>query len=243
MFWDLGLAELALVMVAVVAGALTQGAIGMGFGMVVVPALALLAPDALPASPLIVTLPLTALMVARERRAIDPGGLPALLVGRVLGTSSAVWLLVVLTESALQILFGAVILLVTGLSLTRLRLRPTLPAAVTAGLASGLFSTTAAIGGPPVALLYQDRPGPELRATLSALFFMGGGVSLIGLLVAGRLALAHVGFAVLLSIPMTLGLVLSRRLARFLDGGWLRPAVLAFAASAGAIAVVRGLMG
>lgn len=243
MFWDLGAVEFGAIVLAVVAGALTQGAVGIGFGLVIVPVLALIAPETLPATPLLISLPLTALIVGRERHAIDRSGLPPLFLGRILGTVAAVTLLLILTESALEILFGVVILAVAAVSLLAPDVRTSPPRLVLAGAASGLFATTASIGGPPVALLYQTRPGPELRSTLSFVFLIGGFLSLGGLVVADRLWLAHVAFAAVLALPMALGFALSRRLARFLDGGWLRPAVLAFAAGGGILAILRGLLG
>ncbi len=243
MLSDLTALELAVTLVSVVAGALVQGTIGIGFGIVVVPVLALVAPAALPAVPLVIAMPLVALISYRERHAVDRRGLPRLLVGRVLGTAAAVGLLVALSDAALEMLFGLVVLAVVALSLLRAEVRPTPTAQLLAGTASGLFATTAAIGGPPAALLYQSRPGPEVRATLSLLFLLGGLISLAGLVLAGRLSLAHLGLAALLAPAMVAGFALSRPLGRRVDTGWLRPGVLLFAGAAGVLAVVRGLTG
>src|SRR5680860_1175752 len=151
MLADLSALQVALTVVAVVAGAIVQGSVGMGFGTVLVPVLAVVAPAMLPATVLLLAFVLTGLMVLRERAAIDASGIPLLLVGRMMGTGIAVWLLVSLSPSV----------------------RPTLLAKLTAGTASGLFSTTAGIGGAPVAVLYQTRPGPQLRSTLAAFFLLG----------------------------------------------------------------------
>jgi uncharacterized protein len=241
--WDLSAAELALTITSVVVGALVQGAIGIGFGLVVVPALALIQPALLPAVPLLVSLPLTGLIAARERHAIDRTGMPLLLAGRVVGTAAAVWLLVALTDSALEILFGVVILGVAAISFRLPLITPSRTAKLLAASVSGLFATTAAIGGPPLALLYQRRPGPEVRSTLSMVFLLGGLLSLGGLVTAGRLETTHLLVSLLLAPAMIVGFTLSRPLARFLDRGWLRPAVLAFAAAGGLLAILRGLTG
>ncbi len=243
MTWELSALELVAAVATVLAGAIVQGGIGIGFGIVLVPVLALLAPASLPATPLLLALPLTALVAARERGDVDWRALPRLLLGRVGGTVAAVWLLVVVTEATLEILFGVVVLAVAALSGFAPSVRPTPAAQVGAGFTSGLFATTAAIGGPPVALLYQARPGPELRATLGVVFFLGSLLSLAGLVVADRLALAHFGFALVLLPALLAGFAASRRLWRLLEAGWLRPAVLAFAAAAGALAIIRGLAG
>ena len=243
MLADLTLLQLGAIVVAVVAGAVVQGTIGMGFGTVLVPVLAIVAPTALPATVLLLALVLTSFMAIRERGAIDARGIPPMLLGRLLGTGVAVWLLVTLSQSALEILFGVVLVGVVALSINTPSIRPTLVATITAGTASGLFSTTAGIGGPPVAMLYQSRPGPQLRSTLAAFFLLGVVVSLGGLFLAGRLALWHVWLSLWMVPALLGGLVLSRPLARYLDGRWLRPAVLVFAGAAGVLAIVRGVAG
>ena len=233
----------AVVAATVAMGAVVQGSIGIGFGIVLVPVLALVAPDTLPATALLLTLPLAALTAYRERAAIYRPGLPALFVGRILGTAAAVGLLVVLSEAALEILFGLVIIGVVGLSVSQPHVPFSRASQVGAGATSGLFATTAAIGGPPMALLYQHRPGPELRATLGTIFLLGGALSLGGLVLADRLEVAHAVLALLLVPAMFAGFLLSRPLARVLDARWLRPAVLTFAAAGGVLALVRGLLG
>ncbi len=228
-------------MVAV--AALVQGTVGLGFGIVLVPGLALLAPASLPATPLLLTVALTALTAHREWDGIDREGFAQLITGRVLGTVGAVGVLLVLTEAALEVLFGAVILGVVLLNVVSPRIPVTAGTRLVAGTASGLFATTAAVGGPPVALLYQHRPGGELRGTLAALFFVGALLSLVGLVPAGRLDWSHAVLAAILLPAMLLGFAASRPLRPWLDRGWLRPAVLAFAALAGILAIVRGVLG
>jgi uncharacterized membrane protein YfcA len=103
------------------------------------------------------------------------------------------------------------------------------------------MGTATSIGGPPLALLYQHQEGPVLRATLAATFSLGTVLSLAGQVAAGAVAGWHVALAVALFPGTLAGLAASSRLAHRLDGAWLRPAVLAFAAAAAAVAVVRGL--
>ena len=55
-------------------GAVIQGSIGFGYALVAVPALVLLLPWSVPVTPLLLALPMTILMSAREWGAIDFGG-------------------------------------------------------------------------------------------------------------------------------------------------------------------------
>jgi uncharacterized membrane protein YfcA len=61
--------ELLVLLFAVAAGAVVQGSVGFGFALVVVPVLTFVRPDVLPATVLLLTLPLSVTMAVRERRA------------------------------------------------------------------------------------------------------------------------------------------------------------------------------
>ena len=179
----------------------------------------------------------------RERGAIDRAGFVHATVGRVFGTAGGVGLLLVIPRDSLTVLVGTVILVAVAMSALSPELdadRNTTPAA---GFASGVMGTAAAIGGPPMALAYQSRPGSELRSTLAASFVVGSVMSLGGLLLADEVEGWHALWALELLPGVALGLVASRYVVRWFDRRWLRPSVLAFAALAGAAAVVRGVAG
>jgi uncharacterized protein len=82
--------ELLLTFVAVLVGAVVQGSVGFGLALVVVPVLALIRPEVLPAVVLLLTMPMATLMVVREWRSADVAGLLPILGGRVLGTLGGV---------------------------------------------------------------------------------------------------------------------------------------------------------
>ena len=186
---------------------------------------------------------MTVAMALHERRSIDLSGFVHATLGRVAGTAGGVGLLVVVPRDSLTALVGVVILVAVALSAFAPSLDVSRGTTLAAGFASGVMGTAAAIGGPPMALAYQRRPGPELRSTLAASFVAGSVISIGGLMLAGRVHGWHAVLALQLLPGVLLGLVLSRYAVRWLDRRWLRPAVLAFAAAAGAVAVVRGVAG
>jgi len=110
-----------------------------------------------------------------------------------------------------------------------------------AGFASNLFGTASAVGGPPVALLFQHRTGPTARSTLGAFFATSATLSIVGYLATGELGAGQALFALALAPFMVVGLWTSRHLHVHVDGGWLRPAVLTISAIAGLTAIIRGL--
>ena len=234
-------AELLVCAVAVVAGGMVQGAIGFGLSLIAVPVIGLLEPDALPATMLIVAVPFTAAMAFRERQNIDVPGFWLIAIGRIPGTVAAVWLLSVVTESQLSIVIGGAVIAAVTFSVAA----PEVPLGTTtrlvAGAISGLMGTAAAIGGPPLAIAYQRRPGPELRSTLAMSFVLGSSVSLGALWLSGHVETGHLWLSAWLLPGLGLGLFVATKLHAVLDKGWLRPAVLAFAAVSGAVAIVRSL--
>jgi uncharacterized protein len=220
-----------------------QGSIGFGLGLVAVPIIALVLPEALPALILLLAVPMTAYMTVRERGALDVSGLGWMTLGRVAGVAAGTWLLTVVPANATSALFGTFILGAVGISVAggAVRIRPT--TLLAAGAASGTFATAAAIGGPPIALLYQHRSGPEVRSTLAASFALGIPMSLTGIALAGQVGRLHLVLTVIAFPALAAGLAVSRRLAHVLDRAWLRPAVLTFAAISGLVAIVRGVLG
>jgi uncharacterized membrane protein YfcA len=233
---------LVLFLLGVGVGAVIQGSIGFGFSFVVVPLLGLLRPEALPATVLIMSMPMTIVLAFRERYDIEAGGLVRLTVGRVVGTAVGVWLVGSWPSDELAVLTGAGLLAGVAVS----ALAPSFEAGrrtqLALGMVSGVMGTTAAVGGPPAALAYQHRPGPQLRATLSASFVIGSIMSLAGLALAHRVTRGDFVLALQLLPGLATGLLLSPRLARRLDRAWLRPAVLSFAAATGVAVVVRALV-
>ncbi len=233
--------ELAICAVAVVAGGVVQGAIGFGLSLVAVPVIGLIDPGALPATMLILAIPFTAAMAFRERANIDVPGFWLIAIGRLPGTLAAVWLLSVVTEAQLSIVIGIAVIVGAAFSAFAPEIRLGRRTRLIAGAISGLMGTAAAIGGPPLAIAYQRRPGPELRSTLAVSFVAGSSISLGALWLSAHVDAGHVVLAVWLFPGLALGLFLATKLYRFLETGWLRPAVLAFAAISGAMAIFRSL--
>jgi uncharacterized membrane protein YfcA len=227
---------------AVAAGAVVQRSIGFGFALVAVPALELLRPGSVPVTVLVLAMPMTVSMAIAERAHVDVRGFGWILAGRLVGTAAAVALLVSLPQGSLSATVGALVVLAVVLSAAGLEVRPTPGVAAGAGFLSGVMGTTSAIGGPALAVVYQRRPGPELRSTLAVAFVAGIVVSFLALLAAGQVEIANVALAISLLPALIGGLAVGPLLARRVDGGWLRPVVLAFAAAAGLTLVVRSVV-
>jgi uncharacterized membrane protein YfcA len=230
----------AVLAVAVAAGAVIQGSIGFGYALVAVPAMVLLLPWAVPVTPLFLALPMTLLMSTREWRSIDLGGFALITAGRLFGTVAGVVLLVLTPKGYLSVLTGLLILTAALGSFLKPTFEVNKRTRLAGGVASGVVGTVAALGGTPLALVYQDRSGAELRSTLAISFVVGIAMSLVGLGLAGQVEGRQVILALHLLPCMLVGLWVSWWVVERLDERWLRPAVLTFAAAAGLVIILLG---
>jgi len=224
------------------AGSTLQGAVGTGIGLISVPLLALIEPRLVPGSALFSSLALTVLMLVRERRAVDLFGIKWGIAGRIGGTLVASYLLASLPTEETSLIISALVLLGVLLSVSGLRVARTTSTLIGAGVLSGIMGTLSSVGGPPMALLYQDAKGPKIRATLAGFFILGTNISLAALILVGNFGWTEFVTALTLVPGVLLGYLLSGKVKEWLDKGYMRPAILAVcAASAIAVIVKQGL--
>jgi hypothetical protein len=216
--------------IATLIGASIQGSIGFGMNLVTVPVFALALPEALPATVVLLGLPLAAAMVRHEHHAIDRGGFAWIVAGRVPGTAAGAVVVASVSTDTLKGVIGLSVLLAVAASAFAPPIRVSPVSQFTGGTVSGVTGTAAGIGGPPLALLYQHHPGPTMRATLAASFLVGTVMSIASLALAREVTWTECGLAAGLVPVVITGSWIGRRSHGALDRGWLRPAVLAFAA-------------
>jgi uncharacterized protein len=230
-----------LIGIAVIVGAAIQSSIGFGMNLVTVPVLALVLPAALPATVVLLGIPISVAMLRHEHRAIDRPGLTWILVGRVPGTIAGTIVVATVSAASLKGVIGVSVLAAVIASAAAPPITVSRVTQFAGGLISGTTGTAAGIGGPPLALLYQHHPGPTMRATLAASFFVGTILSVAALAVAGQVSIADSVLAAGL-VPLVIGgSSLGRRAHRMLDRDWLRPAVLGFATVAAVVVIVDAL--
>ena len=231
--------EILTVVLTVLFGATLQGSVGFGMGLIASPILILIDPRFVPGPILLSTTVLTVLLVYRERTAIDFHGIQWAMVGRLVGTVLASAILLVVSADQLVLLIGVFILSAVGMSLSGFRFDPIRPVLVVAGMLSGLLGTIASVGGPPMALVYQHAAGARIRSTMSGFFLLGTILSLGALWYVGRFGAYEIQLTLVMLPSVLTGFVLSKWTAVYVDRGYVRPAVLAVAAGAGLLVIIR----
>ena len=224
------------------AGAIFQGSVGFGLGMLAAPLLVLIDPDLVPAPLLLAALALTLLVAFSERGAIDLKGVGWALVGRIPGTLIGAATLAVASRNATTILVGIIVFVAIGLIGSGMNLSRTPRVLLAAGTLSGFMGTTTSIGGPPIAALYHNAPGGQIRGTMASFFVVGLVVSLSALAFVGRFGFDELYAGAFLLPGVVAGFAVSRRIAPILDRGYTRVAVLTVSALAGLSVIVQVLV-
>ena len=239
---ELSILQIILANSALLAGACLQGVAGYGIGTLAAPLLFLISPALVPAALILNAVVLTVLMLLRNRAALQVRQVRFAIGGGVAGTILAGITLSLISPKGFELAFGVLILL--GVALSAGGLRPALNArnSILAGAASTYMGTITAVGGPPIALIYQSQKGPLVRANMSAFFLVASFFSLGALVASDYLGVQELQLFAVTFPGVLIGFWLSGKLVNRMPFDGLRPVILCIAAVAGVAALVRGLM-
>lgn len=240
---NLDWSQILIINAALTVGAALQGAVGYGMGLLVSPILLLVDARLIPAPFLIASYAEIILILLRERQSVDVFGLRWALAGGVPGILVGTALISVLPQKEFNLAFGIIILLAVFMSLGGVRFPMRRTTLLIAGVLSGIMGTLGAIGGPPLALVYQDSSPQRLRATISGYFIVAGVFTLLALGLAGKIGWEGVLLALVQLPGILLGFALSSWLVRRIRGASLRPYVLAISAAAGVLVIIKQILG
>ena len=231
----------ALASLAVAAAALLQGAVGVGFGIVAAPILAVIDPIMVPGPLLVLALGLAILLAIRDRSEIRFGDLTAALAGRIPASFLAGLAVGVLPPDQFMIIFALMILIGVALSLSGWRVEATKRNLLVAGTASGFMGTITSVGAPPMAIVYQNVSGPQMRATIAAYFTVGAAMSIVALASFDAFQWTDLALSVKLIPAMAIGFAVSSLAAKTIDKGYVRTGVLAVCTASAGLLLVKAL--
>ena len=202
-----------LVAVVTVAGCV-QASIGFGMALIAAPILVLVDPRLVPGPLIASTFVLVSLVALRDRAHVDFGTVRFSMLGNAVGAFTGAAVVAMLAPNAYAVLFGLLVLLGVGLSAMGFRIAVSIGSALAAGLLGGFMSATTAIGGPPMALVYQHEGADRFRGTLSVYFVFSTVVSLASLAWFGHFGWPELRLAGILAPAQVLGFLLSFPMTR-----------------------------
>lgn len=227
----LDLFSLIVTVISVFVAGIIRGYSGFGFAMVAVTSISLVLPP-VHVVPLVLILEVLASirLVPQVWRDIDWYSLRWLLAGSLLATPFGVYLLANIPAVPMRISISllvlvAAILLMRGWAWKRMPGRPLI---LTTGVACGLLNGAAAIGGPPVILLYLSSPAGVTvsRASIIAYFLGIDAMSLVMASIQGLTTSRTLLMTVVCLLPLLLGIAVGSKMFIGVDKDSFRHHVL-----------------
>jgi hypothetical protein len=198
-------------MFLIVIGAITQSAVGIGFG---IPAcfLIILEPTMVPSCIVLMGTFLAFSNAFLSFKDIIKDDLIYSFSGRVVGTFISVPLisLTIGTKSYL-IIFGLLLLITVFLSAKKWSIAATKKNVTIAGLCSGFMGTLTGVGGPPMAIVYQNSDAKNVVATLNMFFGIGALFSVLVLTYIDLINFREIMRCLLLAPGIIAGIILGRQ--------------------------------
>lgn len=216
--------------ITVFIGTLVQRLSGAGYGMFAAPVMALVAPEWLPGTVVLVGFIIGGGSLLNTKDAVEWRDLPPGFAGRILGAGIAAYIAAaVVGTDGLSIIVGLVVLFAVGLTVLGLSFPISGKSLFVAGGISGVMGTLTGVGAPPMAILYSTVETRRAAATQNAFYGFGTLVAVVALSLAGVLTLAQFAFAASLAPVVPLALWSSRPLAVRFERRSIRPWALGLA--------------
>jgi uncharacterized membrane protein YfcA len=246
-YLGLDLSSLIVTIIAVFIAGVIRGYSGFGFAMVAVTSMSLVIPPAR-VVPLVLILEIMASirLVPQVWSDIDWYSLRWLLAGSLIATPFGAYLLANIPAEPMRISISllvlvAAILLLQGWAWKRMPGRPLI---LTTGVACGILNGAAAIGGPPVILLYLSSPAGVTvsRASIIAYFL---GIDTMSLMMASiqGLTTSHILLlTVVCLVPLLFGIAVGSRMFIKVDKESFRHHVLILLIILSIAGLLRGVI-
>ncbi|MBJ7361612.1 MAG: sulfite exporter TauE/SafE family protein [Ilumatobacteraceae bacterium] len=215
-------------------GSSVQGSLGFGLGMLTSPIFAMIDQSFVPVAMMLAVMPLTFGVALRDRHYIDTSGFKWALLGRFPGVFIGIVALRAMNKDALSYAVAssvAIAVIISVITARRGQVIKTSPITLSsAGLASGFMGTVTSIGGPPMALVYQDGEPRTIRATLAAFFSIGVVITVVGFLLSGEIGRHELALTLVILPGVLGGLPVSSLLGDRLPAHIMRPLILVICA-------------
>jgi uncharacterized membrane protein YfcA len=246
-YLGLNLSSLIFAVTAVFVAGIIRGYSGFGFAMVAVTSISLVVPPAR-VVPLVLILEVLASirLVPQVWKDIDWYSLRWLLAGSLFATPLGAYLLANVPTEPMRISISllvlvAAILLIRGWAWKRMPGRPLI---LTAGMACGVLNGAAAIGGPPVILLYLSSPAgiTVSRASIIAYFLGIDSMSLVMASIHGLTTIQTLLLTAVCLVPLLLGIGVGSKMFIKVDKESFRHHVLILLIILSIAGLIRGIL-
>lgn len=230
-------------LIVVIVGSAFQSMSGLGLAVIASPVLVLINPLFLPAPVLTLGCLLSLLSCIRYRHKLHFSNIQLALFARIPGSILGVLLLMLVPSIFFAICFSVFNMLSVLLSYKQMKIRHCSRNLLIAGFLSGLMGTTTSVGGPPIALVYQNSHVSIARAELGLFFFVGTLMSLVLLLLSGNISADQLQLTLPLIPAVFIGFGLSLWLDKYFKQTFLKPVIASLSVISCSLILLQALFG
>jgi len=234
--------QIIVIVLVTAAGAIAQGSIGIGMGLIAGPALVAIDPAFVPGPLLLVGQVVGIRHILAERHEADRVAWRYGMWGLPAGLIAALVVLAVVSRSAMAILVGGTTAVAAAFLLAGHTIRRTRSTEVAAGFLSTFASVTASLPGPPLVCVYADMAPAKMRSTASMLIIWIAAIGFVGLLLSGNFGSHEVELLGWLLPGVLFGLLIARWVRPLIDRPWFRQLILVVSMIGGLALVARQLL-
>ena len=208
------------------AGAFVQGIIGYGLGILSVPLVFLVMPVMIPAPMIFNSIFLCLIIAHHNRNYIESAILKWPIGGALIGTATAATVLVSVEERTFALLFSSMLLILISLSFLKRKMPINPVSGVIVGFFSAMSGTITAIGGPPIALLWQNLKPQTIRANMSVFFIASSIIALTALFMIGKFGWTEIKLSLFTLPGVFVGFYSSKLIANHIPAHLIRYGIL-----------------
>ena len=239
--FDLTLFEVIFIALLLFIGSAVQGVLGFGFAVIASPIIVQIEPSLVPQLLALLGLPIAVRVFYREKEEVDLSKVKPLILGRLIGGPLGLLLLLNLSEKYLSISVGFIVFIAGAGSFFGWEIKRNASNSFFAGTFSGIFGMIAAIGGPPVALLYRNTKSQEFRPSLNSVFSIGILITLSLLILSGNLYIDHLILFMLFLPVVLIGIRISSSLFSKVSDSFIAQSVTYFSIISGLYVILRNI--
>lgn len=198
------------IVIAIIIGAITQSAVGIGFG-ISGSLIILVEPTMIPQCIVLMGTVLAFSNAFLSFNDILKKDLFFAFSGRIIGTFISIPLIIyTIGTNNFLIIFGLLLLITVGISAKKWSFKANMKNVSIAGACSGFMGTLTGIGGPPMGIVYQNSKSTNVVATLNMFFGVGALFSVIILTYIELITLKDVFKSLLLLPAVIVGIIIGR---------------------------------
>lgn len=232
-----------LAVLIVTGGIMLQTWIGIGFGLVSAPLLYLINPAFVPGPILIIGSCLSLLVVSKSFRELRWRRITPAILTRLPGAWLGAWLLTAVPQYTLSLLFGSSLLLAVLVTWKTFKVGMSTTNLCIGGFFSGMIGTATSVGGPPMALVYQESDRITARNEIAAFFLIGTPISVLMLALQGAIDQTSLELSFKMVPGLLIGFWLARRFDNRLGVQSAKPLLLGVCSLSALMVLYKGIVG